>query len=597
MAWLLLILLCLGSSRANFLNITSKIGPGLEERLLSLLLTLQTEKLYDTLLIYGRDCAFPSLSSRLQVPTVLVSSSSTNFEWNFSSLTLILSCEFQAEMEENYRTLMKLQVARRLLLLRGDLQPESVCDFYSKKEQYNIAMVKENFDHFGVVYSCRLFQDRNYEEVILSDVNQIFVEQFRNMHGAPIRTITDNLEPRSMGSQDPKTGKKKWIGFVANLINNFIEKVNATMDMPEELTGVDGKVFFVNISQWTANDLLDIGMTVDSTWEMTNFDTFSYPYLTSSYCLMLPLPDLVPHHEIYGVIIDHGVLVVLLVLFLIFSMLLIYIQQKSFRGLRLTRVLMNDMCLRGFLAQPFPFPRQSSRKLKLICLLLCFSSLMTTTMYGAYLHTFLYSPPAEPMVRTISDFEKSRYKVAMNWAEIDMLRSEKHRKLHRVSDDRIHTFEDFHKFENLRGSFDSDFVFPVTSVRWSTYNEQQKLFQHPVFYYSDDFCLSRYSILSFPIRRHLPYRETFEDHILRQKEFGLLNHWIDHSFLDMLRLDLTKRTDFSKPLEDQRKICVDDLYWVLGLYALALGISGCCFALELLRSLNYWARFKEYKWR
>jgi len=65
----------------------------------------------------------------------------------------------------------------------------------------------------------------------------------------------------------------------------------------------------------------------------------------------------------------------------------------------------------------------------------------------------------------------------------------------------------------------------------------------------------------------------------------------------MLRLELTKRTDFSKPLEDKRKICVDDLYWVLGLYALALGIGGCCFALELLRSSNYWARLKEYKWR
>ncbi|XP_037713669.1 uncharacterized protein LOC119549583 [Drosophila subpulchrella] len=596
MAWFIIILLCLGNSMAQFLNITSKTEPDLEEKLFGLLLRLQTEKLYDTLLIYGRDCAFSSLSSRLKVPTVLVTSGSTNFEWNFSSLTLILSCDIQAEREENYRTLMKLQLARRLILLRGDLQPDTVCDFYSKKEQYNIAMVKENFNQFGVVYSCRLFQDRKYEKINLFDANPIFVEQFKNMHGASIRTITDNLAPRSMVTQDPKTGKKKWIGYVGNLISHFIEKVNATMDMQEELTDLDGKFFVVNISKWTATDLLDIGMTVESTGEMTNFDTFSYPYLTCSYCFMVPLPDLVPYNEIYWVIIDRGVLGVLFVLFIIFSVMLIYIQQRSFRGLSLTRVLLNDMCLRGFLGQPFPFPRQSCRKLKLICLLLCFASLMTTTMYGAYLHTYLYSPPPEPMVRTISDLEKSRYKIAMNWAEMNLLRKG-NRKLLSVSDARVQTFEDYQEFVSLRESFDTDYIFPVTSVHWSTYNEQQKLFHHPVFYYSGDFCLSRYSVLSFPIRRHLPYRELFEEHILRQKEFGLLNHWIDHSFMDMLRLELMPHTDFSEPPEDELEIWLDDLYWVLGLYALALGISCCCFALEVLGSLNCWTRLKEYKWR
>ncbi|KAH8348671.1 hypothetical protein KR084_009703 [Drosophila pseudotakahashii] len=591
MAWLIILLIFIGLTKAQFSDMTDNID--LEERLLRLLLRLQVDQYYNTLLIYGEDCVFPSVSRRLQVPTVVVSSYSTNFEWNFSNLALILSCDFEAEREENYRTLIKLQMNRRLILLRGDIQPETVCDFYSKKEQYNVAMVKDN----GSVFSCRYFRDQKYEEVNIFDGKPIFIEQFRNMHGAPIRTITDNLAPRSMVTQDPKTGEKKWIGFVANVLNNFIEKVNATLDMQVKLTEDGGKVFYVNISKWTANDLLDIGMSVDTTWEMANFDTFSYPYLMCSYCFMVPLPDQIPYNEVYGVIIDHSVLGVLLVIFCIFSLMLIYIQKKSLRGLTLTSVLMNDMCLRGFLGQPFPFPRQSSRKLKLICLLLCFSSLMTTTMYAAYLSTFLFSPPSKPMMRSFSDLEKSRYKVAMNWAEMDMLRFENNRKLQKVSDGRVQIFEDYHEFVTLRESFDDHYIFPVTSVRWGTYNEQQKLFQYPVFYYSDDFCLSRYSILSFPIRRHLPYRHLFEEHILRQKEFGLLKHWIDHTFLDMQRLDLTPYTDFSKPQDDDLVIWVDDLYWVLGLYVFALGISCCCFALELLVSYNSWSRFKAYKWR
>ncbi|XP_050743222.1 uncharacterized protein LOC127010970 [Drosophila biarmipes] len=592
MAWFIIIILCLGSLKAQLLDTSNKTEPDLEERLFGLLLRLKTEKVYDTLLIYGEDCAFPSLSTGLQVPTVLVSSGTTNFEWNFSSLTLILSCEFQAEREQNYRTLMKLQLARRLILLKGNAEPATVCDFYSKKEQYNVAMVKENFDQFGVVYSCRLFQDRNYEKVNLFEVNPIFIDQFRNMHGAPIRTIADNLAPRSMVTQDPRTGKKKWIGFVANLVNNFIEKVNATMDVPEELSEEDGRVFFGNIAMWAANDLLDIGMVVQFNSEMANFDTFTYPYLMCSYCFMVPLPDLLPYNEVYGVIIDRSVLGVLLVIFLIFSVMLKYIQQRSFRDLSLTRILMNDVCFRGFLAQPFPFPRQSNRKLKLICLLLCFASLMTTSMYGAYLQTFLYSPPFEPMVRTFSDFKKSRYKVAVNSIAMDMLRFQKNHKLNKAGKERIEVFND-QEFVDLRGAFDNEYIFPVTSVLWGIYNEQQKLFHHPVFYYSDDFCLSQYSILSFPIRRHLPYRDLFEEHILRQTEFGLLKHWISQGFSDMLRLKLVSYTDFSEPPDDELEICIDDLYWVLGVYALGLSISCCCFALEVLGSSNCWTRLKE----
>lgn len=590
MDWLIILLLCTGSAWAKLSAVVSNSNRDLEDTILNLLQRLQLEKFFDTLLVYGDNCTFSALSARFPVSSVLVSSGSSNFDWNYSSLTLILSCGLEVEREENYRTLIKLQTNRRLIFLHEDNQPESVCDYYAKKEQYNIAMVRENFPQSGIIYSCRLFHIQKYEEVNIHDDKAIFIDQFRNMQGAPIRTITDNLAPRSMATEDPITGEKKWIGFVANLLNNFIEKVNATLAMQSQLAEVEGKIFFVNISKWTANDLLDIGMSVDTTWEMRNFDTFTYPYLMCSYCFMVPLPDKIPYNEVYGVIIDPGVLALLFLIFCTFSALLIYIQKRS---LSLTSVLMNDMCLRGFLCQPFPFPRQCSRKLKLMCLLLCFASLMTTTMYGAYLKAFLYSPPPQPMMRTFSDLERSRYKIAMNWAEMDMLRFENNRILPHVSNERVEIIKDYHEFVRLRESFNSNYVFPVTSVRWGTYDEQQKLLFNPVFYYSENICLSRDNILSFPIRRHLPYRNLFEEHILRQKEFGLLNHWIDHSFLDMLRLELTPHTDMSEP-SVELAIEVDDLYWILGLYALALGICCCCFALEILGSSSRWNRFKIY---
>ncbi|XP_044249006.1 uncharacterized protein [Drosophila takahashii] len=581
MVWLIFTLLCIGNLSAQFLDITGNPEPELEQRLFRLLERLQKEKLFDTLLLYGEDCVFHSLSRRLQVPTVLVSSGSTNFEWNFSSLTLILSCDFQAEREESYRTLIKLQMNRRLILLRGDIQPESVCDFYSKKEQYNIAMVRDNLDQFGVVYSCRLFQDLNYEKVNLLEGNPIFIEQFRNMQGAKIRTLSDLTAPRCMLYRDPKSGEEKYVGFVANLINHFVEKVNATMDMQEHLVEAGKEMSLVNITNWASQDLLDIGMTWALTYKKKSFDTISYPYFLSSYCLMVPLPDEMPLMQIYMAIVDPIVLIVFLLIFCIFSVMQIYLQKKS---LSLSSVLMNDICMRGLLAQSFPFPRFSSRKLKLIFTILCFYSVITTTMYIAYLQAFLYTPPVDPYMTSFTDLQKSRYTAAIPFYDEEILEALN------ISKDKMLVL-DPKRFEHLRGTFNDNFVYPVTEVHWMTFNEQQNTFGNPLFYYSRALCLNYLDILSFPIRRHLPYRDLFEEHMLRQKEFGLTNHLIDRGFLDMWKLNLTSPKDFIRPLPND-SIEVHNLYYIFGMYIAGMGAALCCFIVEIWSPLSCFRRLK-----
>ncbi|XP_016958014.3 uncharacterized protein LOC108030011 [Drosophila biarmipes] len=584
MAWFIIIILCLGSLKAQLLDTSNKTEPDLEERLFGLLLRLKTEKVYDTLLIYGEDCAIPSLSTGLQVPTVLVSSGTTNFEWNFSSLTLILSCEFQAEREQNYRTLMKLQLARRLILLKGNAQPATVCDFYSKKEQYNIAMVKENFDQFGVVYSCRLFQDRRYEEINLFEGSPIFIEQFRNMHGAPIRSFPDLSPPECMAYLDPKTGEEKYTGYVASVLNNFAKKVNATISMQMHLAENKEDISFVNITNWASEDLLDIGMSEALSFRMSNFDTISYPYLMGSFCFMCPLPDKMPFSDIYLAIVDQAVLIVLFVVFCIISVMVIYIQKKSWRALSFTGVLMNDICVRAFLAQPYPFPRHLNGKLKLIFIVICFSSVITTTMYTSYLQALLWAPPVDPFMTSFADVEKSRYMMAINIYDVGAVQSLN------VSEEQVVVL-DYPEFTHLRDTFNDNFIYPVTANRWMTFAKQQNNFASPMFYYSEALCVNYFDVLSFPLRRHLPYRDLFEEHMLRQKEFGLTKLWLDRSFLNMLRLNYTSLKDFSPPAPEDC-IEVHNLYWIFVMYFTGLGLGGFCFILELITPLRPWRRFR-----
>jgi len=384
--------------------------------------------------------------------------------------------------------------------------------------------------------------------------------------------------------RDATTGEERYIGFVANLVNNFVMKVNATLSMQMELAKNGAEPSFVNVTNWAAEDLLDIGMSEALSSRMSNFDTISYPYLMSSYCFMIPVPDKMPFSEIYMAIVTPPVLIVLFIIFCIISVMLIYIQKKSWRALSVTSVLMNDICLRGFLAQPFPFPRHSSRKLKLIFMILGFSSVITTTMYLAFLQTFLWAPPVDPPMTSLADLRKSRYKMAISIYDADVVNSLN------VSKEQVVVLG-LTKLRHLRGTFNDNYIYPVTGLRWITFNMQQNIFAYPLFYYSETICVNYFDILSFPLRRHLPYRDLFEEHMLRQKEFGLTKLWLDRSFWVMLRLNHSTREDLSPPLRDDY-IEVDNLYWVLCLYFAGLGLGCICFILELITPLTRWGRFR-----
>ncbi|TDG38254.1 hypothetical protein AWZ03_015324, partial [Drosophila navojoa] len=215
-------------------------------------------------------------------------------------------------------------------------------------------------------------------------------------------------------------------------------------------------------------------------------------------------------------------------------------------------MLLNDRCLRGLLGQCFPMPAQPSRYLKGICMLLCFASIMTTTMYEAYLQAYFTHPPHEMMLRSFEDILNSRYKIAVERGEAvnSLLRNFS---LTTTNAHHALVLDDWQEFIRLREAFNDSFIYPVTEVRWFSLKEQQKYFSEPVFYYSEDVCLKHFLLLSLPLRRHLPYRQLFERHILAMQEFGISKLWMANSFNEMARLKVASRKDFSHPdeIEDQ----------------------------------------------
>ncbi|XP_016953092.3 uncharacterized protein LOC108026618 [Drosophila biarmipes] len=589
MAWLIILLLCAGNCSARFLDVARRSNSDLEEGLFGLLRRLQLEEFYDTLLVYGEDCIFHPLSRRLDVSTVLVSSGSTKFDWDFGSLTLVLSCSPDEEQETTYRTLVKLQRNRRLVFLRGNVQPDSVCERYMQREQYNIAMVQDDFAASKAIYACRFFEDPNFAEVKLSDNAPIYIEQFQNMHGKAIKTAADLLPPRSMLYSDAKTGDKRITGYVANLMNTFAQKVNATL----EINVLGTKSIVREILRMVKDEELDIGITLETSLFGTLLETGSYPYILTSYCLMVQEPAKVPYNLVYALIVDRYILGVIFIMLCLLATLLIYTHNMSWKDLTLANIVLNDKSLRGLLGQSLPVPSNANRHFRLIVCVVCFASIMLTTMYEAYLQSYFTNPPSEAEINSFQDIGKYQKKIAIPSIEANGLIRTNNSLFLEIPKENIIVFDSMPECFKLRDAFNLSYNFVVTGDRWSAYAEQQTIFKEPVFYFARDMCFSRMIFLSIPLRPHLPYRHLFEDHMMRQTEFGLVGYWRSHSFFDMVRLGLTPLKDLSHPKAYTPSLLVEDVSWILKIYLAAMMVSVVCFLLEI--GVNQWRCWREFR--
>ncbi|KAH8336874.1 hypothetical protein KR059_006434, partial [Drosophila kikkawai] len=366
----------------------------------------------------------------------------------------------------------------------------------------------------------------------MREAKPIYIENFRNMQGSHIRAMRELMPPRTMAYEDKKTGKKKLIGYVANLFTNFAQRLNATLELYIIQENSNGREILLNVRA----GILDMGMMLETYVHPKSLDTASYPYIHAPYCVMLQVPAKLPYNLVYGKILDPPVLGILFVLFCILSVLLIYSRKKSWQDLSLANVLLNDVSLRGLLGQSFPFPSNSSKHLRLIFIILCFASVMLTTMYAAYLQSYFTNPPSEPIIRSFQDFTKFNKKLAISGLELDELRMTNNSRFKDINEKDLVVIEDSNEFIRIRDSLNQSYSYLVTGDHWRTYEEQQKMFKEPVFYLSNDLCLSHLIPIAIPVRRFLPYRHLFDEHIMSQNEFGLVGYWRAHSFLDMVRL-------------------------------------------------------------
>ncbi|XP_058983758.1 uncharacterized protein LOC131804703 [Musca domestica] len=243
-------------------------------------------------------------------------------------------------------------------------------------------------------------------------------------------------------------------------------------------------------------------------------------------------------------------MIIIVVLAIIYGMLFHIGTSESVNvNLSFINVIVNDRSIRVLLGQSFVMPKKPRLWMKYICFLLCYTSLIISTTYQAYLQSNLIHPALEKRVGSYDDMIKAGLKIAITSQELEFLDKPTYIKYKEL----FVSIEPYDRFLKLR---EKDFI-----------------------YYSSHLCLSKQALLAVPLRPNLPYKSLFDKHLLHLRETGLLQYWISVNFYTMVRLKITAFRDLSTPEESVDAIELDDLKWIWLFYCsnvlLAISVLIC----------------------
>ncbi|XP_037943856.1 uncharacterized protein LOC119676675 [Teleopsis dalmanni] len=390
-----------------------------------------------------------------------------------------------------------------------------------KYKMLNVIAVLKNSTITGSYYSYMPFPVLLLEHRELNDDidTNIFPSRMQNLNGYPIRTIPDQISPRTVMYYDTK-GNRKIAGYVAKMIRLFRDKLNATILYPFEVT--TGTVFyFRNFLKLIANDTIDIGGGIMNSLVYSDNEQLSYPLEFANWCVMVPVESLQTYSDYFIHLLNWKVLLYLLLLNTTFSVLLYYSHKlinlylaQTFTMHYIDRI-MHTHAFSGIMGFSFILPKNPILTMRVIYILLFFTGFITNNMLNVTLSVFLTHPPVRKPITTMDDFILSPLQILVAREEADNIFEEVLEKYNAT----FTIINTYMELRALRDSLNTSYAYPVTSSVWHVYEAKQQLFTKPLFRLTT-ICLQPFMSLGFPLDSNSIFRNPLEALIMRIRDMG-----------------------------------------------------------------------------
>ncbi|XP_060651109.1 uncharacterized protein LOC132787815 [Drosophila nasuta] len=545
----------------------------------------------DYLLIVGDSArAQPSFWSELQLPFIVLNNiSNVNNELETLHSSNLMSIVFVESPAERLLEFVALNLglwstAPLLLILQKELQVDAIFQWcWQHKQLLNALAIYDNFEATGLLYSYSPFPIFQLDERrIDNSTNPILLPRLNDLQGYRLPTLVGGSPPRLIVYRR-SDNELFYGGFVGHLMHCFEVKYNCRLEQllpmnestlvpAQQLRGavLSGKVQFALAAIYTEKPS----------------NNYTYPFELLNWCLMMPVPGLVPHSELYSRVLGfHTFLIILSALILTSFLLSVGLRRHGYR-VQPDEFLLHENCLRGALGQSFKEVLRAPIFVRGIYLQICVLGFLLTAWYNSYFSAYITSGPREKPFSSFDNILKSHFKIVIWNPEYQQLirYSEKMQRYEAI----FNIEPDFERFLKRRDSFDTQFGYMMPHEKWNIIEQQQQVFTSPLFTFREDLCAFRGIPVAFPIAPNSVFREPLERLIGEVTATGLMAHWRDMAFSEMITAGKLSLVDLSESNEF-RAMHLMDLHHILIAGALMMTLA---FIVFLLEQLHFYCKTK-----
>lgn len=515
-----------------------------------LLQEIHNEQNYDTLLImqhyFTKDERLQQIFA-VKKAKIIIDMKHRNFlyknYYNSETLAIII-------MEYNWHKLLWQNLAENLNLMRQTKILIILINNLQKiaNVQNEILKTSENYKMTNILvhllntsqevsreyWQLKPFPVYHFKKKSFSENNTgYYPKHWHNMRGKIIYTLPDQIEPRSLVWTDLK-GDLQLSGFTAKLVQLFAEKYNASLKFPYPVK-VNEITHLSKITNMTNQGLLDIPMSLDSSFTGEKWLRISYPLEIGQWMIMIPCAQAMKTHQVFKSFLTPQLFAIILNFILIFSILLAVMEKLFYYNWNWVNVCVNDKVIPGILGQSFILRKLPLYSVRFVYILIFLLGLLMGTYFSAHLKTLITTPPKEKQLKTFNDFRLAGKKIMLDIWDIKNLNTNDNGILEKMQGTIVY-IDNTTLYHQYRKHFNTSNSYTVTTGLWNVFTKNQEFFTHKLFCISKEMIIMDFLLLGIPLQEHSLYREPLDYLIHQVNSVGLFHIWHSNTFYDMLKL-------------------------------------------------------------
>ncbi|XP_067633301.1 uncharacterized protein [Eurosta solidaginis] len=470
-----------------------------------------------------------------------------------------------------------------------DQQQLELFEYCERKRLINVISIYRDYEIDGHFYTFSYFPEIHLQRKTLGG-EYCFPDRVKDIKGASIRVIPDQLEPWSMAWYD-QNGRLRVGGYITKILEAFVRRVNGTITYPIPIKPNDSLSVLVWLP-YLRNDSVDIvaGIAPPSLYSLGHDVTSVLQPV--DWNIMLPFQTM-PDSELILYLINSIVGASVLILLIVFSVVFALeglIWRRRFQrdpncpahSFQLFIWIFINVVLRNVIGLPTSLQIRATAHFitRFLYVLLFLCGIFMSTLISATLNSYLTSPLVNPRKINFQELIRSGIYVKTSQFEYDILynyvSAEDLPKIKKI----LIPIESFAELRDQHTNSDSRYGFTILSTSWDVIDRYQSYLPKPLYYVTEDLSFAKSLPMSIPIQEYSIYKEALSNMIDSVHSSGLTQLWTSQAYDDMMAAKLLDTTTHIKESR-QNVIDLKYLYWLWWLYGIGVCSSILVFFVEI----------------